>query len=287
MTKISWVRTVLMAVALGTVGAAACGPVPGWAAGGLLQPGRRAVDPSLTAKYGSLTFDGDGVKLSGWRLPARGASRGTVIYLHGVADNRASSLGAARLTHRGFDLVAYDSRAHGDSGGTACTYGFHEKQDLRRVIDAVGGDPILVIGSSLGAAVALQAAAEEPRIRAVIAAESFSDLRTVAVERAPRFLTSGAMRKAFAIAEAQGRFQVDAVSPVLAAASITVPVLLLHGAVDRETPPAHSQRIYAALQGPKRLVLVPGAGHNQALSDSTWPQIERWIDEMLPRPPSK
>jgi uncharacterized protein len=271
------------AVIVSIASAIACGPIPGWAAGGLLHPARRAVDRSLAAKYGSLTFAGDGVMLSGWKLPAHGKARGTVVYLHGIADNRGSSLGAARLTLRGFDVVAYDSRAHGDSDGTACTYGFYEKNDLRRVIDAVAREPVVVIGSSLGAAVALQAAAEDRRIHAVVAAESFSDLKTIATERAPRLLTKGAIRKAFAVAEAQGRFQVDAVSPMLAASRITVPVLLLHGELDRETSPAHSRRIYDALAGEKRLIVVPRAGHNQSLSDATWPQIERWIEEVLPR----
>jgi hypothetical protein len=42
-----------------------------------------------------------------------------------------------RFVPRGFDVVAYDSRAHGESDGDACTYGFFEKQDLRRVLDTV------------------------------------------------------------------------------------------------------------------------------------------------------
>ena len=269
-------------VILGTVGTLACGQLPGWAAGGLLHPSRRAVDPSLSARYGKLMFEGDGVVLEGWKLPAQGPARGTVVYLHGVADNRASSLGAARLTQHGFDVVAYDSRAHGNSTGDACTYGFHERRDLRRVLDVLERRPIVVIGSSLGAAVALQAAAEDERIRAVVAAESFSDLRTAASERAPGFLTKRTIQRAFALAEEQGHFEVDAVSPVRAAAHISAPVFLLHGALDRETPPDHAKRIFDALSGPKRLLIVAGAGHNQSLQASTWPEIEAWIDMILP-----
>jgi alpha-beta hydrolase superfamily lysophospholipase len=273
---------VAISVAVGVaIGAAACGPMPGWAAGGLLHPSRRVVDASLASKYGELTLEGDGVDLAGWKLPARGEPRGTVVYLHGIADNRASSLGAAHLTERGFDLVAYDSRAHGRSGGDACTYGYYEKRDLRRVLDVVERRPIVVIGSSLGAAVALQAAAEDDRIRAVVAAESFSDLRTIAIERAPKILTNGAIEKAFTIAEREGRFVVDDVSPVRAAAHVRVPVLLLHGALDRETPFAHSQRIFDALTGPKRLVIVQGAGHNQSLQASTWRDIDEWLETIL------
>ena len=73
---------------------------------------------------------------------------------------------------------------------------------------------------------------------AVVAAESFSDLRTVATERAPWFLPGPVIRQAFIVAEQRGRFLVDAVSPVQAARTIRAPVLLIHGAEDKETPPA-------------------------------------------------
>ena len=66
-----------------------------------------------------------------------------------------------------------------------------------------------------------------------------------------------------------------------AAAEIKSPVLLIHGAADWDTPPAHSQRVLAALAGPKRLILVPGAGHNESLRGAVWDEIERWLDGVL------
>jgi uncharacterized protein len=112
-----------------------------------------------------------------------------------------------------------------------------------------------------------------------VAVETFSDLRTVASERAPFFFTAGTIQKAFQLAEARGHFQVDAVSPEDAAAHITASVLLVHGDADVETPPAHSQRVFAALKGPKRVILVPGAGHNGSLRPEVWNAIERWLDQ--------
>jgi pimeloyl-ACP methyl ester carboxylesterase len=97
------------------------------------------------------------------------------------------------------------------------------KRDLQKVLDTVDARPIVVMGASLGAAVALQAAAEDPRINAIVSVEPFSDLKTVATERAPFFLTSGMIQAAFATAERQGHFSLAAVSPELAAARITVP----------------------------------------------------------------
>jgi uncharacterized protein len=256
--------------------------LPEVGAGGLLHPGRRPVATPAPAGCADASFAGDGVTLKGWRCSATGTLRATIVYLHGTADNRTGAAGLVqRFGPRGFAVVAYDSRAHGESGGDACTYGFYEKRDLRRVLDTIHAAPIVLLGASLGAAVALQEAAEDPRAAAIVAVETFSDLRTIASERAPFFFRPGTIRKAFQLAEKQAQFQVDAVSPKDAAAHITAPVLVIHGDADVETPPAHSQRVFAALKGPKRLILVPGAGHNGSLRADVWDAIERWLDEVL------
>jgi uncharacterized protein len=263
--------------------AAALIMAPSIAAGGLLYPARHALRAAIPPGCENRDFQGDDVTLRGWQCGSIGKRRGTIIFLHGVADNRGSSVGVVqRFTPRGFDVIAYDSRRHGQSPGDVCTYGFVEKRDLRRVIDGLSTGAVVLIGTSLGAAVALQEAASDPRVATVVAAESFSDLRTVATERAPWYLPGPVIRKAFIVAEQRGRFLVDAVSPLQAARTITAPVLLIHGAEDKETPPAHSQRIFEALTGPRRLMLVPGAGHNQSLYwPWVWGEIERWIEEAL------
>jgi dipeptidyl aminopeptidase/acylaminoacyl peptidase len=68
------------------------------------------------------------------------------------------------------------------------------------------------------------------------------------------------------------------VSPVVAAARVTVPVLLIHGAMDRDTRPDHSRRVFAAMRGSKRLILVEGARHNESLRGADiWREIEQWV----------
>ena len=124
-------------------------------------------------------------------------------------------------------------------------------------------------------------AADDPRVATVVAAETFADLRTIATERAPFFFTHGVISRGLALAEWLGQFKVDGVSPVKAAASLTIPVLLIHGDSDRETPPEHSRRVEAALKGPKWLILVPGAHHSESLRGDVWPDIERWIDRYV------
>lgn len=253
--------------------------LPAYGAGALLHPARRRVTGARPPTCQDETFDGEGLELRGWRCRASGTRRGTLVYLHGVGDNRTSAAGVIdRFGKRGFDVIAYDSRAHGDSPGDICTYGFFEKRDLFRVLDTVDAGPIVLIGTSLGAAVALQEAALDTRVTAVIAAETFSDLRTVATERAPFFFTPGTIARAFRLAEEQGRFEVDAVSPEAAARAIRIPVLLVHGATDVDTPLDHSRRVLAALAGPKRLILVPGAGHNESLRGEVWDEIDQLMD---------
>jgi alpha-beta hydrolase superfamily lysophospholipase len=262
------------------LGAGACMP-PSWGANALLHPQRRPMTRQPDRPFEAMEFEGHGVKLKGWWFHAP-EKRGTIVVLHGVADNRGSSVGLAdHFLARGYDVVAYDSRAHGESGGDTCTYGFYEKEDLRRVLDGISTRPIVLMGFSMGAAVALQAAADDPRVAAVVAVSPFSDLRTAASERAPFFASKGNLAEAFRLAEAEGKFRVDAVSPVAAAARIAVPTLVIHGDDDDETPPAHSQRIFAALHDPKRLILVPHGGHNHVLNGRVWNEIDGWIDATL------
>jgi pimeloyl-ACP methyl ester carboxylesterase len=280
------IRWWLVGVVLAAVLVIACGVVPhqlaAAGAGGLLHPARRHVRGSVPPTCESATFSGDGVDLRGWRCHGSTPRRATVIYLHGVADNRSSSVGVIdRFGKRGFDVIAYDSRAHGESSGDICTYGFFEKRDLQRVIDGLEAQPIILVGTSLGAAVALQEAALDPRVTAVIAAETFSDLRTVAMERAPSFFTPAIMERAFRIAEQQGHFDINAVSPARSAAQIKIPVVLVHGANDVDTPPDHSRRVFAALAGPKRVILAPGARHNESLRAEVWSDLEHWVDDVL------
>ena len=256
--------------------------LPAFGAGALLHPLRVRGAGTTPPHCEETFFDGDGVRLAGWRCRATAERRGTIVTLHGFGDNRRGAVGIiARYLPRGFDVIAYDSRAHGESDGDVCTYGVRERDDLRRVIDTLERGPVLLIGTSLGGAVALQEAAHDSRVAAVIAAESFADVRTVARERAPAYFTATIIERAFALAERQGQFRIDDASPERAARLITAPVLLVHGAEDVETPPEHSRRIYRSLTGPKRLILVAGVGHNRSLQSEVWPEIDAWIENAV------
>ena len=263
------------------VAGVAASQLPAIGAGALLFPSRHVnqrIRPSVCVDRKFAAVD---ITLDGWECRSTNpVRRGTILYLHGIADNRGSAIGVVEsLVPDGFDVIAYDSRAHGTSEGDRCTYGYLEKRDLQRVLDQVGARDVILIGHSLGGAVALQAAAIEPRVRAVVAVSSFSDLRTIATERAFYF-PQWSLGPAFARAERDGHFVVDEVNPARAATDISVPVLLIHGGEDRDTLPAHSERVFRLLGVPKQMITVSGAGHNDVLRSEVWKQIERWISEL-------
>ena len=273
----------IVSVILAAVLVGAATQVPSIAAGGLLHPARHQPRAKAPGNCADLEFAGKGVKLRGWHCRPAGPKRGTVVYLHGIADNRDSSIGVIRrFTTQGLDVVAYDSRAHGASDGNLCTYGYFEKEDLRGVVDTLSPGPLVLLGTSLGAAVALQEAATDTRVSGVIAAEVFSYLETIARERAPSFVPGYLMAQAFRVAEQRAAFSVRDVSPVRAASKIRVPVLLIHGEGDLLTTPEHSRRVFVALAGPKRLLLVPRAGHNESLRNSAvWTQVDTWLNDVV------
>jgi uncharacterized protein len=220
----------------------------------------------------------DGVELRGWKVRARSPKGDWVLLFHGVSDNRTGDLGHAELLLRhGYNVVMIDSRAHGASGGGMATYGWKERYDTVAVTDALCSQEnvhhLAALGVSMGAAIALQSAAVEPRIQAVIAEDPFADLREVSYDYAglhfSPLLGKTLLRPAtiFAMkgmAEAGG-FPPDDVSPAKAVAARPFPVLLICGTRDHTIPCRHAQRIYQAARGPKELWVVEGAEHASAL----------------------
>jgi len=250
----------------------------------LLQPERRTRDwyaPRTTLleprdaslPQENLTIQSfDGVPLSAWLVPQRNKPRGTILYLHGVGDCKIGGIALARLWYtQGYNVLLYDSRQHGESGGNYCTYGFYEKRDVSTAIDylesrtdIVAGS-IGVFGTSMGAAVAIQAAAIDPRIKAVVAEASFTDLRTISVDYQRRivklpwhFLRNFAMSRSQKIANFKARL----VSPLEDVKRLTTPVLFIHGTNDEFIRVEYSKILFEDATGPKDLLLIEGANHN-------------------------
>jgi len=254
-------------------------------AAAILHPWKRPLTRAPGRPVESVAFTSGTARLEGWLFRAEGPRRGLVVFLHGIADNRQSGLGVARrLVPAGFDVLLVDGRAHGRSTGAACTYGYRERDDVSRALDAIDARRAILIGHSLGAAIALQAAANDRQIAGVVAASAFSDLPTIVRERArwfylPGWFVEAALRRA----GEEGGFPPEQASPLALAPTIEVPVLILHGAADRKTPPEHSERIAAAIRSPHRLVILPGVGHDEILGRAeAWREIDAFLDDLAP-----
>ncbi|HYE90247.1 MAG TPA: alpha/beta fold hydrolase [Terriglobales bacterium] len=214
----------------------------------------------------------DGVRLAAWLIEPptrRPTGEGPlVILLHGYPANKADLLPIAGALHQRFAVLLVDLRSFGDSGGRATTLGFRERGDLGRVVDAAvarGYTRIGVFGYSLGGAVALMGAAEDPRIRAVAAWAPFADLRLLARDIYGMFWVLKYPFVELMILWGRLAFGADVTrpSPEMAAASLTIPVQLWASRDDEQIPFAHAERLQRALAGNPRAEFHFGGGtHN-------------------------
>ena len=214
-----------------------------------------------------------GLWLRGWHVDAKQIpARGTIVLLHGHASCKEAELGLAKLfAAHGYHCLLYDARAHGESGGTYSTFGFYERRDLSRFLDEAERrfgplGPVAVFGNSMGGAVALQAMADEPRIRCGIVESPFASLREIVRDYMehfsgiPYFFLSDL---ALARAEQIAHFSADAVNPEAAARRIRQPVLLTHGTNDHWIAFRYGERIARQLNAPGDVWHpVPGADHD-------------------------
>jgi alpha-beta hydrolase superfamily lysophospholipase len=220
----------------------------------------------------------DGIELRGWKVRARTPNGDWILLFHGVSDNRTGVLGHAELLLRhGYNVVMMDSRAHGESGGDMATYGWKERYDTVAIANVLFSQEKVrylgALGVSMGAAIALQSAAVEPRIEGVIAENPFANLREVSYDYGglhfSPLLGKTLFRPAtiFAVSELAkaGGFPPDDVSPEKAVAVRPFPVLLICGTRDHTIPCRHAEDIYQRARGPKELWVVDGAEHASAL----------------------
>lgn len=213
------------------------------------------------------------VKLNSWLIKSE-APRGTIIYLHGVGDCKIDGLRFAGLMHKHrYNVFLYDARRHGVSDGAFCTYGYYEKDDVRRIIDYlisrkdIAAGKIGLFGTSMGAAVALQAASTDQRIAAVISENSFATLRTIFDDYQKRmiklpfhYLRNLVIKRS----ELKANFKARDVSPLRAVTSIHVPVLFIYGKQDHLINYRYSVRLYEYANHPKDVFPIESARHNDA-----------------------
>jgi len=217
----------------------------------------------------------------------------TVVLLHGISGCKETQLERAKLlADAGYASLLLDLRAHGQSGGEYCTFGYYEKQDLRAVADTLTAlfpeRSIGIWGASLGGAVALQSMAYDPRYQFGVVESTFDEFDKVAMEYGAKWffglrsvwLTNRVLQKSGQIAH----FDPEAVKPVRSAAQIDRPVLFLHGDRDARIPMEFGKRNFDSCAAEiKYWYPVAGAGHNnlwKVAGDSMHAVLGRYLSTL-------
>jgi uncharacterized protein len=209
-------------------------------------------------------FPGDGgITLRGWLTPSTNGA--LVVLVHGLGGNRASLLpDAGVLAKHGYGSLLFDQRAHGESDGAAATWGYREALDLRGAVSFAEAQPgvsqIALLGFSVGASAVAHAAAEDPRVRAVILYATWTSLRDENAYKRRKY--GGIGERPALLGFRWSGVDVGAISPIDDVPRLAPrPLLMIAGTEDTDTPPWVMDRVFAAAREPKELWSVPGVGH--------------------------
>jgi alpha-beta hydrolase superfamily lysophospholipase len=264
--------------------AAAAGAVFGlaWiAADSILRPARHAITRSPSdfgLVFEEVSFAApDGTELRGWWIPAE-RPRAAVVLLHGFGSDRTELLDHAPYLHEaGFDLLLFDLRACGESGGELSTLGWREQDDLRAAVDLVeartDGRPTFAMGHSLGSATAILEGAADLRLRAFVVEAPFTSIDDIVDRSFPHFSHPSLPSFPFApvavvIAEARLGRDSSTIRPLDAIGRLAPrPLLIVTGAHDEVVPPPDAQRLYAAAGVGAEWWLIQGAGHSGSVDE--------------------
>ncbi|MDQ3803798.1 MAG: alpha/beta hydrolase [Acidobacteriota bacterium] len=198
----------------------------------------------------------DGSRLHGWfvRAAAQPAAA-TVVYFHGNGGN-ISYVGwvGEQLAARGFDVLLFDYRGYGRSEGSVSDErGIYEDADAAYdfAVRGRGAPPgrVVLYGQSLGTAAAVDVAARKPCGALVLESglSSAGDMARTILPWLPRPVARLTRNK------------FDSVGKL---PRVGCPVLVAHGDRDEVIPAEQGRALHAAAPEPKRLHIVPGAGHN-------------------------
>ncbi|HEY3844908.1 MAG TPA: alpha/beta hydrolase [Acidimicrobiales bacterium] len=229
--------------------------------------GPRSLPP--TGETGPRLLTADGIDLATRCWSGRHWPRGVVVIAHGLSatkdDLRVVSL-ASELHRRGFDVITYDSRGHGQSGGH-CTLGDLERHDVAAAVEWARrrSGRVILVGASMGAVAVLGYAAEDPDLAGVVAVSSPGEwklpLRTRSIVTAALARTRPG--RLFVRWRARVRIApwTSPEPPRALVARVRCPVVVVHGQKDPIIPFGVGLARFVT-PGPRvRVVAVPGMGH--------------------------
>ncbi len=214
----------------------------------------------------------DGISLSAFYSKSKlDTAKGTVILVHGIRASKEHFIPLAQyLNDKGYNVAALDQRAHGQSEGKYCAFGYYEKHDLLALVDELEKNKsvkrIGVWGQSLGAAVCLQAMAIDKRIKFGIIESTFSDFRLIVNDYIkssigdflPQFIVNYVINRAGIMAS----FDPDKVKPIESCKAITQPIYMIHGDADKRIKLLYGKNNYEAIpHSEKKFLEVQGGTH--------------------------
>lgn len=227
----------------------------------------------------------DGIRLHGWFLPAKDVAKGTILFVHGNAENISTHIASvAWLPGQGYNVFLFDYRGFGLSAGEPDLDGLHRDTmaaiEKTFALQGIDQHRIAVLGQSLGGSVAISSLVRSPRrtqVRGLIVEGAFSGYRRIAREKLAEFEPTWLLQVPLSFT-IDNRYHpeedIAGISPV--------PVLIVHGAEDRIVAPTHAQNLFDGARAPKALWLVPGASHIQAFHLSeTRERLLRYLERCV------
>ncbi len=230
--------------------------------------------------YEDVSFtSSDNILLKGWLVKPThaGTQSPAIIICHGVGANRSDFTQlAASFSKRGYFVLQFDFRAHGESEGSRTSLGYHEQKDIIAALLFLKNRPeidpnrIGIYGFSMGGSAAILAASMTGAFSAVVADSAFTSLRAQAKGAITGFYHLPSfpfLQLAIIGYELYFQTRVDAISPVSVIITIAPkPVLIIAGEGDTLIPADNGRRLYAVAGEPKELWIIPGAGHGGTLA---------------------
>ncbi|MDT7602905.1 MAG: hypothetical protein QOF61_902, partial [Acidobacteriota bacterium] len=245
------------------------------------------------ARFEDVSFaSSDGIKLSGWYLPAR-SHQLTVVMTHGLFRSRYETLDrGVRLWQQGYGVLLYDLRRHGKSTGEFSSIGYYERRDVEAALRfAEAREPqnrIVLFGVSMGAAATLLAAAEtqdDARLAGVVSESSFLSFADTARHHISALTPIPAFPFATLLIKFTAwrlSFRVTDFDALAAVRRIRQPIFFIGSGNDRRMPnETVLEPLYAAALSPlKRKLIVAGATHGRAF-DAAPDEYMRALTEFL------
>lgn len=247
-----------------------------------------ATPAALNLPFTSVRFPAsDGLPLAGWTIAAQ-PQRPWIILCHGLGANRADLLEiSAGLFGAGYNLLTFDFRAHGESGGRSTSFGWLEQRDLEGALAFLGAQPEIpdkpygVLGISMGGAVAIMVAARDERLGAVVADSPYADLDASITHHLK--LLYGLPKVPFGwFAATAYRLRFGAwpgqMAPLAEIAKVSPrPVFIIQGEQDPRMPMAEAQALVEHAKDPKEFWVVRGTDHLTTFAEDPPVYLQRVI----------